>query len=56
MGIKNFALDEHWIHFYQVFWEMKLHVYFLCVFALNLTVKGKCSAYIFAKVQGKIEG
>ena len=56
MSIKNFALDEQWIHFYQVFWEMKLHVYFLCVFALNLTVKGKCSAYIFAKVQGKIEG
>lgn len=56
MGIKNFALNEQWIHFYQVFWEMKLHVYFLSVFALKLTVKGKCRAYIFAEVQGTIEG
>lgn len=29
---------------------------FSFVFALKLTVKGKCSAYIFAKVQGTIEG
>lgn len=56
MGIKNFALNEQWTHFYRVFREMESYVLSSFAFALQLTVKGKCSAYIFAKVQGTVEG